>query len=255
MIFISKSYAKKLWTNHERRSAQERAFRERKEYILPARFDTTAIPGLAETISYVSLKNRTPKSLASLITKKVGERQRANYFPPVPDRLLAAFKAKSAKKRESIMSAARGFFDNLRRMSEEERMLVYHIFAHGCPAELPENVHINIDLLRRFTGMTPARIRTVIGQVSSLGFNSYIREDKETEGRLGKDEMLVVEYSVLSGDYWDPGALLASRVIEFATDAYCEEHALEAFRRLDFHQLSTSTFERDKHTRKTRNAP
>jgi hypothetical protein len=135
-------------------------------------------------------------------------------------------------------------------MNEEERMLMYHIFAHGCPAELPDNVHINLDLLRRLSGMTPARIRTVVGQVNSLGFNSYIRKDSETEGRLGRDEMLVVEYSVLSGDYWGPGALIASRVIELATDAYCEEHAVAAFRRLDFHQLSSSTFERDVHSAK-----
>jgi hypothetical protein len=57
VVFISKEYAQKLWTSHERRSAQERAFRERREYILPARFDNTRIPGLADTISYVSLRN------------------------------------------------------------------------------------------------------------------------------------------------------------------------------------------------------
>lgn len=166
VIFISTSYAKKLWTNHERRSAQERAFRERQEYILPARFDNTAIPGLAKTVSYISLRNRTPKALAALISQKIGGRQRSDYFPPAPDRLLAAFKARSEKKRGTITSAARSFFNNLRRMTEEERMLIYHIFAHGCPAELPDNVHINIDLLRRFSGMTPGRIRSVIGQVT-----------------------------------------------------------------------------------------
>jgi len=147
------------------------------------------------------------------------------------------------------MSAARGFFDNLRRMNREERTLIYYIFSNGCPGELPENVHINLDFLRRVSGMTPARTRKVVGQIRSLGFESYIREDRETEDRLGKHEMLVVEYNVLSGDYFDPGALLASRVIEFATEAYCEEHALEAFQRLDFHQLSKSTFERDTHSK------
>src|SRR5271166_339724 len=44
VMFISKSYAEKLWTNHERESAQARAFQEHKEYILPARFDDTSIP-------------------------------------------------------------------------------------------------------------------------------------------------------------------------------------------------------------------
>src|SRR5437016_3876374 len=44
VLFISKHYAAKLWTNHERQSAQERAFRERKEYILPVRLDSTQVP-------------------------------------------------------------------------------------------------------------------------------------------------------------------------------------------------------------------
>ena len=250
VVFISKDYAKKLWTNHERRSAQERAFRERKEYILPARFDGTRIPGLADTVSYVTLKTRTPKALARLISQKIGDRQTKEYFPPVPDRLLAVFKPRSNKKRDLLISAARGFFNSLRRMNQEERTLVYHIFTNGCPGELPENVHINLDLLRRASGMSPARSRKIVGQIRSLGFESYVREDSETEGRLGKHEMLVVEYNVLSGDYFEPGALLASRVIGFATDAYCEQHALEAFQRLDFHQLSTSTFERDTHSKR-----
>ena len=30
-MFLSKEYANKLWTNHERKSAQERAFKEKKE--------------------------------------------------------------------------------------------------------------------------------------------------------------------------------------------------------------------------------
>src|SRR5688572_21464405 len=46
LMFISKHYAKKLWTTHERKSASARAFRARSEYILPGRFDDTDIPGL-----------------------------------------------------------------------------------------------------------------------------------------------------------------------------------------------------------------
>ena len=45
IIFASKEYAAKMWTTHERQSAQARALRENREYILPARFDDTPIPG------------------------------------------------------------------------------------------------------------------------------------------------------------------------------------------------------------------
>jgi hypothetical protein len=44
IMFVSSYYAQKLWTNHERKNAQARAFQENKVYILPARFDDTEIP-------------------------------------------------------------------------------------------------------------------------------------------------------------------------------------------------------------------
>src|SRR6266567_4003689 len=34
VVFVSESYSRKLWTRHELRLAQERAFRENREYIL-----------------------------------------------------------------------------------------------------------------------------------------------------------------------------------------------------------------------------
>jgi hypothetical protein len=71
VIFISEHYAKKQWTNHERRSAQARAFSESKEYILPVRFDETQIPGVTQTIGYISLKETSPSDLAKLIAEKL----------------------------------------------------------------------------------------------------------------------------------------------------------------------------------------
>jgi hypothetical protein len=71
VMFISSHYASKLWTNHERKAAQARAFQEAQEYILPARFDDTEIPGVLRTVGYISLAGMTPETLASLITKKL----------------------------------------------------------------------------------------------------------------------------------------------------------------------------------------
>jgi len=72
VIFISDFYKKKLWTNHELRSAQARAFRENREYILPARFDlSTEIPGVNETIGYINLNEYIPEDFAKLICSKV----------------------------------------------------------------------------------------------------------------------------------------------------------------------------------------
>jgi hypothetical protein len=43
IMFISEAYKEKLWSNHERKSAQSRAFSENREYILPAFFDTSTM--------------------------------------------------------------------------------------------------------------------------------------------------------------------------------------------------------------------
>ncbi|MDY8137033.1 toll/interleukin-1 receptor domain-containing protein [Aquimarina sp. 2201CG5-10] len=75
VLFISDFYNKKLWTNHERVSMQARAFQESREYILPARFDDTEIPGILKTIGYISLKDRSPEELAELIEKKLKKDQ------------------------------------------------------------------------------------------------------------------------------------------------------------------------------------
>jgi UDP-3-O-acyl-N-acetylglucosamine deacetylase len=71
IVFISKSYSEKLWTNHELRSAQERAFKENSEYILPVRFDESTIPGINSTTGYLDISNMNEKELAKEIVKKL----------------------------------------------------------------------------------------------------------------------------------------------------------------------------------------
>jgi len=77
VMFISRHYAEKVWPNHERRSAFEKAIQTKTEYILPARFDDTVIPGLYTSTVYVDLKTKTPHQLAMLILQKLG--RVANY--------------------------------------------------------------------------------------------------------------------------------------------------------------------------------
>jgi hypothetical protein len=71
VIFVSAAYAKKLWTTREREIAQSRAFTEKREYILPARFDDTPVPGLLPTTGYVDLRQKNPEELATLIAQKL----------------------------------------------------------------------------------------------------------------------------------------------------------------------------------------
>lgn len=71
VMFISEHYAKKRWTNHERKSAQERAFKENREYILPVRFDDTVIPGLRDTVGYLDLRQMKIGQIAELAIDKI----------------------------------------------------------------------------------------------------------------------------------------------------------------------------------------
>ena len=72
VIFISQYYAEKLWANHERKSAQARAFEEKSEYILPIRFDATDVPGMLPTTGYIDATKREPSDVALMIANKTG---------------------------------------------------------------------------------------------------------------------------------------------------------------------------------------
>jgi hypothetical protein len=73
VIFVSRHYASKAWPTLERRAALSRAMSERQEFVLPARFDDTEIPGLLPSISYIDLRKTSPAELAILICEKLGK--------------------------------------------------------------------------------------------------------------------------------------------------------------------------------------
>jgi len=71
VIFVSKEYHDRVWTNHELRSAQARAVQEKgKEYILPVRLDDTELEGLLPTIGYVPIDMGIDK-IGELLIKKL----------------------------------------------------------------------------------------------------------------------------------------------------------------------------------------
>ncbi|MFL6125415.1 toll/interleukin-1 receptor domain-containing protein [Actinophytocola sp.] len=73
IMFVSADYARKVWTTHERRSAQARAIEEHSEYVLPVRFDDTEIPGLRPTVGYLDLRVIRPDQLVDLVVQKLGQ--------------------------------------------------------------------------------------------------------------------------------------------------------------------------------------
>lgn len=76
VMFISKYYVEKAFPTHERQQAQARALVAREEYILPARFDDTEVPGLPSTVAYADLRKVSSEELADLILVKLGRKRR-----------------------------------------------------------------------------------------------------------------------------------------------------------------------------------
>lgn len=72
VMFISRNYANKVWTTHEKQSALTKAILEKEEYILPVRFDDTEIPGIRPTIGYVDISKKDSEQLGEMILKKLG---------------------------------------------------------------------------------------------------------------------------------------------------------------------------------------
>jgi hypothetical protein len=71
VVFVSAEYAARDWTRLERRAALNRAVRERQEYVLPARFDDTPLPGLLSDMVAVDLRGRAPEQFADMIAAKL----------------------------------------------------------------------------------------------------------------------------------------------------------------------------------------
>ncbi len=248
VIFASKAYATKLWSNHERRSAQARAFSENREYILPARFDKTDIPGLLPTVGYVNLRKTSPSKLADMIVEKLGSRQRTEFLPPYPKRLFQRLGVRTNKQEEIVFTQAQIFVEALRRMNADERKVILGTLRHGCPTELPKNVHIAIDLLHRVTGFPPHKIKRLCGNLRSLGFVSRMRKGSTaTDPHLGEMPLVVVEYHNLSDIPREFSTDVAYEMVHGAVENLCDECGEAVLMRADFSQLSSVTSEKEQH--------
>lgn len=245
VLFASEAYARKVWTTHERRSAQARALQSNQEYVLPVRFDDTEIPGLRSTVGYASAGSTSPAKLAGLIAEKLGPRVRAKFFPPEPDKLFAALGATSAQERHAVERVAVSFMQTLIRMTVEERRLVAQVFSEGCRTRLPDDVHISLDVVRRDLGLAPAAVVESLRAMSSLGFEHETRADEEHG-----DDMLKVRW-IDTVSYEDDftAELADARATEVAVrmlgvgsgDQGCRKCAEQCVEELDFSFLSSAT--------------
>jgi hypothetical protein len=72
VMLISPEYRDRMWTQHERRSAQARALEERgNEYILPVIVSPAELPGMQPTIGYLTLDKYPIERIAQILTEKL----------------------------------------------------------------------------------------------------------------------------------------------------------------------------------------
>ena len=250
VLFVSRHYAAKVWTNHERKSAQARALLENEEYILPTRFDTTEIPGLRETVGYVTLKGKKPKQLAKLIRTKIGRRQRRDFLPPNPDRLHRRIGARNRAAKEEVNAQLRSFYESWIRMNTDERRVVADLVLNTCADGPPKNFHINGDLLRRITGFPMSRIEHILGNLSSLGFTARIRKSHGKK-KLVEQQIVELVFDAMSTavEELGPHNRVVEAVVEEIGDKLCGDCVRGDLIRGDFSQLSSSTMEGERHIR------
>jgi hypothetical protein len=82
VMFISQHYPLKKWTEAERTSAGQSAFRDADEYILPVKLDDTEVPGVTEAKGYRDLRQHSLESIASLLEEKLTETKGRSGPPP-----------------------------------------------------------------------------------------------------------------------------------------------------------------------------
>lgn len=197
----------------------------------------------------MDLVETSPTELADLVVDKLGPRQTDNFFPPEPDRLYEVMNLADEEDREVAHYLASRFFRVLQRMSPEERSVITTLFLHGCPVELPENVHMSLDLLRRELGLPLAQVKELLGSVHALGFTIQLRDPEPGEEHelRGEDKMVVAAWANLTDVVDGEPTDVAYHVVNGATMNYCEEHGIDALRRLDFSQLASATTTADEH--------
>jgi hypothetical protein len=247
ILFISKRYAKKLWTTHERKAAQARAFSENREYILPARFDDTPLPGLMPTVGYVDLRSFSAPQFAKLVFDKVGLPPREYYVPPVPDRLFKRLGLADKQSKEHALDQAEEFVESLRRMSDPEKNLVADMFIYGCPTDLPDNVHVSPDFLRRISGLPTSQSVRELRRIGSLGYELKVR--KRRYGRL--DPTISLSFYMRRAAYDGPVNATGTidEMINCLQGEYCAHCVRAAVLRGDFSALATATRKPEGHAR------
>ena len=199
VIFVSAAYRDKLWTNHERRSAQARAFSESSEYILPALFDKTVeIPGLLKTTGHIDLTKKTPEQLADLIVEKLvrsGVTLSKRFAYSDSAKADADFAAKRGSTVDKLIQAMRSYtwptqrpaveslleLDLSNRAADEIFVLGRNLYQCACGNER-KAVSVMTDLRRELAKFN--NDEAALHLLNGMLFEAYFDKNGEFRGKL-----------------------------------------------------------------------
>lgn len=77
LVFCSKHYVGKMWTEHELKFAQARLISSTDAYLIPIRIDDTPIPGVPKTTGFLDLRKSSASRIATTVAQKL------NKFKPL----------------------------------------------------------------------------------------------------------------------------------------------------------------------------
>lgn len=214
VMFVSEAYKNNLWANHERKSAQARAFSESREYILPAMFDESVeIPGLLKTTGYISLKELKPADLAQKIISKLeddGVELKVNSKFRYSDEAKADadFPMLKGDKVTSIIEDLRSYnwytqnpaieriFElNWNKVSADQLFVLgRNIYQCACGGE--RRAKGILDNLRRKMAKVPADVAEHL--INGMFYEVYFNSDGEFRGRDMKSRCLESLFAIQS---------------------------------------------------------
>lgn len=137
VVFISKDYEQKEWTNFEFEIARDEAKLRKEEFILPVRLDDTIIQGLKRTIGFMDFRKERIKGTVKILLDKVNLNYRYTELDNVekhdhlksienhyikfqnPTSENAEFLTSKMKKEHITIEKMQKYLENLRKLFEK----------------------------------------------------------------------------------------------------------------------------------------
>lgn len=250
VVFVSKHYQKKLWTNHELESIQARAFKENKEYILPFKLDDTIIPGFRETTGHQAAYNTNPTELAKKIQIKLGKLEPKEFIPKTFKFIErgARFTSDEIQKHD-IDFLINITFQTLVKTNDQERFLLTNIIRNSCWHDMDNDLHIDLNEIIRATNFSKKEIFNILNNLAPLGFEYEVKKyihGKKQKGNLRKRKFLHLKLYALQDELNFLNLTSLITIIYLSNFlVHCETCSNKACNRLDFTSLKYKFKRRD----------